>query len=72
VVQQVSPGTDPFREFPTKSEKEVEAAVKKVEEDFLLVSKRRPLIWKYVAVATFAAGLIAATALIIRIVQKQG
>lgn len=72
VVQQANPGTDPFKEFPTKSEKEVEEAVQEVQEKFLLVSKRRPLIWKYIAVATFAAGLVAATALIIRIVQREG
>ncbi|MCC6934127.1 MAG: CBS domain-containing protein [Candidatus Yanofskybacteria bacterium] len=72
VVQQVNPGTDPFKEFPTKSGTEVEEAVQKVEQEFLLVSRRRPLIWKYVAFAMFAAGLIAATALIIRIVQKSG
>lgn len=72
VVHEVNPAGDPFKEFPTKSEKEVEEAVQKVQEEFLVVSKRRPLIWKYVAIAAFAAGLIAATALIIRIVQKQG
>jgi hypothetical protein len=43
-----------------------------VKEEFLLVQKRRPLIWKYIAIAAFAGGLIAATALIIRIVQKSG
>lgn len=72
VVAQVSPGNDPFREFPTKSETEVDEAVRRAQEDFLLVSKRRPLIWKYVSIAMFVAGLIAATALIIRIVQRQG
>jgi CBS-domain-containing membrane protein len=72
VVEQANPGTDPFREFPTRSSKEVEDAVQKVQEDFLLVQKRRPLIWKYVALAMFAAGLVAATALIIRIVARQG
>jgi CBS domain-containing protein len=72
VVSQATPGNDPFKEFPTKSEKEVEEAVGKVTEDFLLVQKRRPLIWKYVALAMFAAGLVAATALIIRIVSREG
>jgi len=72
VVAQANPGTDPFKEFPTKSEHEVEKAVEEVKEGFVLVTKRRPLVWKYVAIAAFAAGLIAATALIIRIVQKQG
>jgi CBS domain-containing protein len=61
-----------FKDFPTKSEKEVEEAAEKVKEEFLLVQKRRPLIWRYLAIAAFAAGLVAATALIIRIVQKGG
>jgi CBS-domain-containing membrane protein len=72
VVEQVSSENDPFHEFPTRSSKEVEDAVQKVQEDFLLVQKRRPLIWKYIALAMFAAGLVAATALIIRIVARQG
>jgi CBS domain-containing protein len=72
VVQEANPGTDAFKEFPTKSETEVEKAVQDVQEGFVLVTKRRPLIWKYLAVAAFAAGLVAATALIIRIVQKSG
>jgi CBS domain-containing protein len=63
---------DIIKEFPTRSETEVEQAVKDVQEGFVLVTKRRPLVWKYLAVAAFAAGLIAATALIIRIVQKSG
>jgi len=71
IVQKANPGQDPFREFPTRSRKEVEQALGEVKEEFLLVQKRRPLIWKYVAIGAFAAGLIAATALIIRIVQKQ-
>ncbi len=72
VVQQTSPGTDPFKEFPTKSEKDVEQAIQQMEEQFLLVQKRRPLVWKYIAIGAFAAGLVAATALVIRIVQRQG
>lgn len=72
VVEQASPKANVFKEFPTKSEREVEEAVQKVEQEFLIVSKRRPLIWKYIAVAMFMAGLIAATALIIRIVQRSG
>jgi len=58
--------------FPSKSEKAAEKAIGEVQKEFLLVTKRRPLVWKYVAIAAFAAGLIAATALIIRIVQKGG
>jgi CBS domain-containing protein len=72
VVQEASGGKDPFKEFPTHSEDEVQKAVEGVKEGFLLVTKRRPLIWKYVSIAAFAAGLVAATALIIRIVQKSG
>lgn len=72
VVASASPGADPFKEFPSRSDTEVETAIKQMENEFLLVQKRRPLVWKYVAIAAFAAGLIAATALIIRIVQKQG
>ncbi|HXK37240.1 MAG TPA: CBS domain-containing protein [Candidatus Paceibacterota bacterium] len=71
-VVQSAGGSEVFKEFPTKSEHEVEEAVKQVEEKFLIVSKRRPLIWKYLAIAMFAAGLVAATALIIRIVQRGG
>lgn len=72
VVSAATPGADPFKEFPSRSEKEVETAIQQMENEFLLVQKRRPLVWKYVAIAAFAAGLIAATALIIRIVQRQG
>ncbi|MEK7638324.1 MAG: CBS domain-containing protein [Patescibacteria group bacterium] len=70
VQKQTGVSAEAFKEFPSKSDTEVEEAASKVQEEFLLVQKRRPLIWKYIAVATFAAGLIAATALIIRIVQK--
>lgn len=72
VLEKVNPGRDPFKAFPTRSESEAEKAFGEVQKEFLLVNKRRPLIWKYVAIAMFAAGLIAATALIIRIVQKGG
>lgn len=72
VVEKVNPGHDPFKAFPTKSETAAEKAFGEVQKEFLLVNKRRPLIWKYVAIAMFAAGLIAATALIIRIVQRGG
>lgn len=72
VVQQANPSSDPFKEFPTRSETEVQKAVEEVKEGFVLVTKRRPLVWKYIAIAAFAAGLLAATALIIRIVQKSG
>ena len=72
VVQESNTGPNLFKEFPTKSEMEVQKAVQDVQEGFVLVTKRRPLIWKYLAIAAFAAGLVAATALIIRIVQKSG
>ncbi|MBX4211369.1 MAG: CBS domain-containing protein [Candidatus Yanofskybacteria bacterium] len=73
VVQQATPGKDPFKEIAqTKSEKEVESAVGELSEEFLLVTKKRPRIWKYAAIAMFIAGLMVATALIIRIVQQQG
>jgi CBS domain-containing protein len=63
---------DPFKAFPTRSSKQAEEALGEVEKEFLLVTKRRPLIWKYLAIAAFAAGLVVATALIIRIVSKGG
>jgi CBS domain-containing protein len=72
VEQHAEPGGDAFKGFPTKSETEVSEAAEKVKEEFLLVQKRRPLVWRYIAIATFGAGLIAATALIIRIVQRSG
>ncbi|KKT52751.1 MAG: CBS domain containing membrane protein [candidate division Kazan bacterium GW2011_GWA1_44_22] len=61
---------DPFKDFPTKSEHDVEEAVAKVQDEFLIVQKSRPLVWKYLAIAMFASGLIGATALIIRIAQR--
>lgn len=72
VVEKVNPGRNPFKEFPTRSESEAAKALGEVEKEFLLVTKRRPLVWKYIAIAAFAAGLVAATALIIRIVQRGG
>ena len=72
VQQKSEDGGDAYKAFPTKSETEVQKAVSDVQAEFLLVQKRRPLIWKYIAIATFASGLIAATALIIRIVSKEG
>lgn len=72
VVEKVNTQRDPFKEFPTESESEAAKALSKVEKEFLLVTKRRPLVWKYIAIAAFVAGLVAATALIIRIVQRGG
>jgi CBS domain-containing protein len=73
-VVQKKQGSDAhaFKEFPTRSEVDVQNAVKNVESEFLLVQKRRPLIWKYAAVGMFLAGLVAATAVIIRIVSRGG
>jgi CBS domain-containing protein len=71
IIDKVNEG-DPYKTFPTKSAKEAERTLGEVEDEFLLVTKRRPLIWKYLFIAAFAAGLIVATALIIRIVQRGG
>jgi len=72
VQKQGGPAGQAFNEFPTRSSTEVERALSDVQSEFLLVQKRRPLIWKYVSIGMFAAGLLAATALIIRIVSKGG
>ncbi len=72
VVERVTSYRDPFKEFKTKSERDIESAVGEISQEFLLVTKKRPLIWKYVAIGMFIAGLIAATALIIRIVRQEG
>lgn len=62
---------DPFKEFTkTKSEREIESAMGDLSKEFLLVTKRRPRLWRYIAIAMFLAGLVAATALIISIVKK--
>ncbi len=72
VVQTVTTYEDPFKKFTkTKSEQEIESAVGDISREFLLVTKSRPKIWKVIAIAAFIAGLIGATALIIRIVRKQ-
>lgn len=63
--------TDPFADIKTKSQREVESAVSDISNEFLLVTKSRPAIWKIFAIAAFIAGLVAATALIIRLVQKE-
>jgi|GEM_PF-5566732 len=61
-----------FKEYPSRSESEVEKAYAEVQDQFLLVQKSRPLLWKYVSIGMFTAGLLAATALIIRFVAKGG
>lgn len=53
-----------------QTEQEVNTAVGEISKEFLLVTKRRPRIWRYVAIAMFIAGLVVAFALIIRIVQQ--
>lgn len=71
VTQSAVPYQDPYSDISqTKSEREVESAVGGLSEKFLVVSKKRPLIWKYVSIAMFLSGLAAATALIISIVRK--
>jgi CBS domain-containing protein len=72
VVEKVSTNEDPFQKFTkTKSQLEIESAVGNLSKEFLLVTKKRPRIWKIIAISTFIAGLIGATALIIRIVRKE-
>lgn len=72
VVKQVTTYKDPYKEIAkTKSEHDIESAVGELSEEFLLVTKKRPRIWKYIALAMFVAGIIVATALIIRIVKKE-
>lgn len=72
VVQTVTKVEDPFKKFTkSKSDIDIESAVGDISKEFLLVTKRRPKVWKFIAVAAFVAGLIGATALIIRIVRKE-
>ncbi len=73
IVKQATTYKDPVKEFTkTRSERDIESAVGELSQEFLLVTKKRPRIWKYIALATFIAGLVVATALIIRIVRKEG
>jgi CBS domain-containing protein len=73
VVGQVTTYKDPYKDFgKTQSEQDIESAMGSLSKEFLLVTRKRPLIWKYVAVAMFIAGLLAATALVIRIVANGG
>jgi len=68
----VNPLSDPFKGVSqTKSERAIDSTVKDLSKDFLFVTKKRPRIWTYVAIAMFAAGLAVATAFVIRIVQKE-
>ncbi|MEK7582443.1 MAG: CBS domain-containing protein [Patescibacteria group bacterium] len=72
VVKDATAITDPFKDIAqTKSEREIDSTVNSFSKEFLLVTKKRPRIWKYIAVGMFVAGLVVATALIIRIVQKE-
>lgn len=71
VVRTATVYEDPFKKFTkTKSELEIESTVGEIENEFLLVTKKRPRIWRIIAIGAFIAGLIGATALIIRIVRK--
>lgn len=73
VVGQATVYEDPFKDFAkTKSEQEIDSAVGSLSKEFLLVTRKRPLMWKYIAVSMFIAGLVVATALVIRVVQKGG
>ncbi len=59
-------------QYPTKTESDVDKAFGDVQNEFLLVQKSRPLLWKYVSIGMFAAGLMVASALIIKFVAKGG
>jgi CBS domain-containing protein len=73
VLGKVTTINDPFKDISqTKSEREIDATVGDISNEFLLVTKRRPRIWKFVALGMFVAGLAVATALIIRIVRNGG
>ncbi|MEK7124950.1 MAG: CBS domain-containing protein [Patescibacteria group bacterium] len=69
-LNQVVAGANRLPTRMKESEQEVTEAVGEISKEFLLVTKRRPRIWRYIAVAMFIAGLAVAFALIIRIVQQ--
>jgi hypothetical protein len=72
VVQNVTTYRNPHQEqSKDKSGEDIQSQVGDISKEFFLVNKKRPKIWKFIAVGAFIAGLIAATALIIRIVKKQ-
>ena len=70
VVEKINPGRDPFKARPTDSGTDVAKTLKDVQKQFLLVNRRRPLIWKYIAIGAFMAGLVGATVFIIRITGR--
>ena len=71
VVGEAKTYSDPFKDFgKTNSQEAVESAVGDLSKEFLLVTKKRPLVWRYIAIGMFIAGLVVATALIIRIVRN--
>lgn len=72
VVGSATTITNPFKDIQTKSEREIDKTVGDIEKEFLLVNKKRPRIWRYIAIGMFIAGLAVATALIIRIVRQGG
>lgn len=73
MIGEATPYGSQLRGFTkSKSELEIDSAVGGLSSEFLLVTKRRPMIWRLVAIAMFVGGLVAATALVIRIVSKQG
>ncbi|WKZ27012.1 MAG: CBS domain-containing protein [Candidatus Paceibacterota bacterium] len=49
----------------------INATVQDISKEFLIVNRRRPRIWKYAAIGAFIAGLVVATAMIIRIVRDE-
>lgn len=51
-------------------EQGVDRAVGSISKEFLLVTKKRPRIWRFLIIAAFVAGFLGATAFIIRIVRK--
>lgn len=72
VVQEATVFRDPYKDIAqTKSEREIDSTVDDISREFLLVTKKRPRIWRYIAIGMFIAGLVVSTALIIRIVQKE-
>ncbi len=70
VANKMNASDHAYAQYPTKSESDVEKAFADVQREFLLVQRDRPIIWQYVALAMFAAGLFVATAFIIKFATK--
>ena len=56
------------RSGPDTKQTGLTAPMGDITKQFMLVTKGRPLVWRYLAIAAFIAGMAAATAAIIRIV----